>query len=171
MQSIKKAWKRTKAAVLKSPQIKTFTAQDLNLPHDDADSLENADINGPVIHGHDYTNAEFIEIDREYKDNVITGLRKVNVISLLILTRRTGPGGKYSGIGWMDLFAERTERDGLIWPSMDTISGLVWLRDTNEDCMFRVWFCPPGLLHIEVDDDGTWTVKDILTLPRWMLMG
>ncbi|KAF5320819.1 hypothetical protein D9619_002238 [Psilocybe cf. subviscida] len=87
MRSITKSWQRTKAAVLPSPQTKTFSTADPDLPPDDSDSIENADLNGPVIRGHDYTNAEFIEIDKEYNDPVLAGLRKVNVISLTILTR------------------------------------------------------------------------------------
>lgn len=127
---------------------------------------------GNVIDGHDYTHAEFVEIDPKYKDSILKPLRKVHGTSLLVLTvPRKGPGGTYRGIGWMDLFAERTVWDKLIWPPMEMICDMALDYAMNEDCMFRVWFCPPGLLHVEVDDDGTWSVQDILTLPPWMLMG
>lgn len=173
MKKIKRVCRRIAyGTASKNPPRKRFTLPaDFVCPTSETDSLLNADANGMVIHGCDYTNAEFVEIDEEYKENVIPTLQKVNVISLYILTRRTGPGGKYRGIGWCDLFAGRTELDKFLWPSIRKVCNAALETPMNEDCMYRVWFCPPGLVHIEVDDDGTWSVHDILDLPLWMLIG
>ncbi|KAF5328444.1 hypothetical protein D9619_013275 [Psilocybe cf. subviscida] len=173
MQNVKEAWKRVKAIISKGHQYDQRSYINTTVRFatiNGKDDPENAKA-GNAIHGHDYTDAQFMEIDRQYNDDVLSTSRHINCLSLHFLTQRTGPGAKYKGLGWRDLFAERTWMDKMPWLVMDNISELAEKTAMNEDCMFRVWYCPPGLIHVEVDDEGTWTVQDILTLPKWMIIG
>ena len=79
----------------------------------------------------------------------------------------------YRGGGWRDLFAEKTSFDKVRWMTVSAVTGLAANERcrTNDDCTFRLWFCAPGLIHVEYDDDGRWTVQDIFRLPRWMVVG
>ncbi|KAF5314364.1 hypothetical protein D9619_011944 [Psilocybe cf. subviscida] len=125
-----------------------------------------------IIDGHDYAHAEFVEIDKKFKDDVLPNLPIIGGMSLLRLTGPNGPGRKYRG-GWRDLFADKTRFDKMKWISMGNMllmASEARLR-LNFGCMFRVWFCPPGLIHIEYDDDGSWSVSDVLDLPKWLLVG
>ncbi|KAF5311085.1 hypothetical protein D9619_007792 [Psilocybe cf. subviscida] len=139
----------------------------------DTTSRDSSDIkyNYNVIDGHDYSDAKFIEIDQQDKVRVLSNLPEVSTLYILYLTRRGGPGHRYGGLGWRDLFADKTVWDKLKWIRMNHLCSLVPEIRMNDDCTFRLWFCAPGLLHVEVDDDGTWTIPDILSLPEWMVMG
>lgn len=53
---------------------------------------------------------------------------------------------------------------------MNHIRELTENYDLNYDYMFRVFFMDPGLVRIELDDEGPWTVADILSLPEWMIV-
>ncbi|KAF5325461.1 hypothetical protein D9619_009748 [Psilocybe cf. subviscida] len=68
-----------------------------------------------IVNGHDYTNAEFEETYPEYKDEELAGLPEIHPLTLLRLATRRGPGRKYRGYGWRDLFAEKTEGDYMKW--------------------------------------------------------
>lgn len=133
-------------------------------------SQESIRANFHTIDGHDYTDAEFVEIDPKYKEDVLADLPKVGAMSLLRLTRRGGPGSKYQG-GWRDLFATKTRWDKMKWIGMRNLLLMASEAKENRGYMFRAWFCPPGLIHIEFDDDGSWTVQDVLTLPDWLCIG
>lgn len=124
-----------------------------------------------IINGHDYTDAQFEEVDLSFKNQVAPGLPEIDVLTLCELTLRGGPGRKYNGLGWRDLLAESTWWDIFRWLSMGDLASMARKFRTNDDCKFRVWFLPPGLLHIEVDDDGEWSIQDIVALPEWMFMG
>ncbi|KAF5328382.1 hypothetical protein D9619_013269 [Psilocybe cf. subviscida] len=171
MPNVTEAWNRLKGIISNGHQRDqhsyTHTAANFATGKDDPENAKD----GNVIHGHDYTDAQFMEIDRKYNDDVLSTSRHVNCLSLYLLTQRTGPVAKYKGLGWRDLFAERTWMDKMPWLDMENLSRLTAKAAMNEDCMFRVWYCPPGLIHVEVDDEGTWTVQDILTLPKWMIIG
>ncbi|KAF5317927.1 hypothetical protein D9619_012218 [Psilocybe cf. subviscida] len=49
------------------------------------------------------------EVDRHDRDDGLLTLAKANALTLLHLANDIGPAHGYSGLGWQDLFAERTE--------------------------------------------------------------
>ncbi|KAF5329627.1 hypothetical protein D9619_009461 [Psilocybe cf. subviscida] len=123
-----------------------------------------------IIDGHDYAQAEFVEVDKKFKDDVLLNLPITRPLALLRLTGPNGPGHKYRG-GWRDLFAEKTRFDKMKWISIPNLLRMASEARLNNGYMFRVWFCPPGLIHVEYDEDGPWRVSDILALPKWLLLG
>ena len=123
-----------------------------------------------IVDGHDYTYAQFVEIDKNYKEDVLIKLPETGALELLRLTGANGPGRKYQG-GWRDLFAEKTRWDKMRWISLPNLRRMAAEAKVNKIYRFRAWFCPPGLIHIEYDDDGSWSYYDILTLPSWLLVG
>lgn len=93
------------------------------------------------------------------------------LVTLCRMFYRGSPGSIYDGRGWNDLFAEAPELSKFIWVDIYDLRDFAEETGLNEEYMFRLWFCRPSLLHVEVDDEGTWTAREILTLPYWMRLG
>lgn len=101
--------------------------------------LIDAQVNTNNIDGHDYTDAKFV--DHRAKARVIAHLPIVRTLYIPYLTRRGGPGHRYKGLGWPDLFAEKTVCDKLEWIIMRELRSLVPKSRMNNYCMFWLWLC------------------------------
>lgn len=118
-----------------------------------------------------YLNETFAEVDITSKDDKIMTAPKPHLTTLARMIHPGRPGEIYDGRGWNDLFAETPEDSDFIWMDIYDLRDLAEVTALNEDYTFRLWICYPGLLHAEVDDEGTWTAREILTLPYWMRLG
>ncbi|KAF5317513.1 hypothetical protein D9619_013209 [Psilocybe cf. subviscida] len=113
----------------------------------------------------------FAEVDIASKDDKLMSASEPRLTTLYRMTHPGRPGSIYDGRGWNDLFAETPKNRKFVWVDIYDLRDLAKEAALNEGYMFRLWFCKPGLLHAEVDDDGPWTVREILALPWWMRLG
>ncbi|KAF5329519.1 hypothetical protein D9619_009062 [Psilocybe cf. subviscida] len=118
-----------------------------------------------------YLDETFTEVNITSKDDKIMSLPMPWLTTLYRMFHPGRPGSIYDGRGWNDLFAETPKYPKFVWRPIHSLRYLADEFRLNEDYTFRLWLCQPGLLHVEVDDNGTWTAREILTLPFWMRLG
>ncbi|KAF5317974.1 hypothetical protein D9619_012207 [Psilocybe cf. subviscida] len=160
MPNIKTLWNKFRITASGAGKDRTINATTIK----DIGGCNNADLNNG-------TSKAFVEVDHHDKDDVLLSLSKANVVTIIHLANDIGPVYGYGGLGWQDLFAERTEWRKARWVPIKFVKMMSAKNKTNDDCMFRLWLCLPGLIHVEVDDDGTWTVEEIVGLPEWIIIG